>query len=99
MPEKENAYGVYGNESGQLPPSTSTTTTNLLPNSKYLPKNYNPVAYVTAPEDALMKPIPIISTIIVITLMAITTTEVNNSIKPSLKGEGREYYYNNKDQL
>ncbi|XP_059291018.1 uncharacterized protein LOC132044533 [Lycium ferocissimum] len=29
----------------------STTANNLIPNNKYLPKNYNPVAYVTAPQD------------------------------------------------
>ncbi|XP_055807036.1 uncharacterized protein LOC129875835 [Solanum dulcamara] len=47
MPENENAYGVYG----QLPPSTPTPNTNLIPNNKYLRKNYNPVAYVTVPRD------------------------------------------------
>ncbi|MCD7464472.1 hypothetical protein HAX54_052821 [Datura stramonium] len=34
-----------------IPPSTLTPTTNLLPNNKYLPKNYNPVAYVTVPDE------------------------------------------------
>lgn len=47
MTENENAYGVYG----QLPPSTPTPNTNLIPNNKYLPKNYNPVAYVTVPQN------------------------------------------------
>ncbi|KAI3495322.1 hypothetical protein L1887_37616 [Cichorium endivia] len=36
------AYGLYGHESGQLPPST---TANDLPAN--LPENYNPVAYTT----------------------------------------------------
>ncbi|XP_019239169.1 PREDICTED: putative uncharacterized protein DDB_G0282499 [Nicotiana attenuata] len=49
IPENENGYGVY-DESGQLSPSTTTPMNNLL-NSKYLPKNYNPVAYVTVPQD------------------------------------------------
>ncbi|XP_049345609.1 uncharacterized protein LOC125810127 [Solanum verrucosum] len=48
IPKNENAYGVYGHELGQLPPSTRTT--NLIPNNKYLPKNYNSVAYVTVPQ-------------------------------------------------
>ncbi|CAA2947300.1 Hypothetical predicted protein [Olea europaea subsp. europaea] len=53
LPENENVYGLYGHESGQLPPSTTTTTTaNGEPaTTKYRPKNYNPVAYVTEPED------------------------------------------------
>ncbi|KAI3456231.1 hypothetical protein Pfo_012894 [Paulownia fortunei] len=63
LPESENGYGLYGHESGQLPPSATTatgepaTTTTTLYNTeseqpvhKYLPKNYNPVAYVTQPE-------------------------------------------------
>ncbi|XP_009593819.1 protein E6-like [Nicotiana tomentosiformis] len=52
IPENENGYGVYGQESGQLSPFT-TTPMNNLPNSKYLPKNYDPVAYVTVPRDNL----------------------------------------------
>ncbi|CAI9755169.1 unnamed protein product [Fraxinus pennsylvanica] len=55
LPENENVYGLYGHESGQLPPSTTTTTTATdsgePATTKYLPKNYNPVAYVTEPED------------------------------------------------
>ncbi|KAL0300702.1 UNVERIFIED_CONTAM: protein E6 [Sesamum radiatum] len=51
LPENENSYGLYGHESGQLPPSTTTTTESKQPSHKYLPKNYNPVAYVTQPED------------------------------------------------
>ncbi|XP_016481910.1 uncharacterized protein LOC107802847 [Nicotiana tabacum] len=50
IPENENGYGVYDHESGQLSPST-TNPTNNIPNSKYLPKNYNPVAYVIVPQD------------------------------------------------
>ncbi|CAI9783683.1 unnamed protein product [Fraxinus pennsylvanica] len=63
LPQNENGYSLYGHESGQLPPSTTTatpaTTTTKIPYNtesekplnKYLPKNYNPVAYVTVPED------------------------------------------------
>ncbi|CAI9756465.1 unnamed protein product [Fraxinus pennsylvanica] len=65
LPQNENGYGLYGHESGQLPPSTTTTSTpsattttkipyntkSEKPLNKYLPKNYNPVAYVTVPED------------------------------------------------
>lgn len=66
LPENENAYGLYGHESGQLPPSATTTTVDPTttttattplntqsnqPVHKYLPKNYNPVAYVTKPEE------------------------------------------------
>ncbi|KAK6149945.1 hypothetical protein DH2020_017470 [Rehmannia glutinosa] len=60
LPENENGYGLYGHESGQLPPSATTgeptTTTPFTgafdqPAHKYLPKNYNPVAYVTKPDD------------------------------------------------
>ncbi|KAI3800850.1 hypothetical protein L1987_28949 [Smallanthus sonchifolius] len=39
---QDSSYGLYGHESGQLPPST---TTNNLPAN--LPENYNPVAYTT----------------------------------------------------
>ncbi|KZV53226.1 hypothetical protein F511_21483 [Dorcoceras hygrometricum] len=59
LPANENGYGLEGHESGQLPPyATATTTTtaaadstNAVPEEfrKYLPKNYNPVAYVTEP--------------------------------------------------
>ncbi|KAL2475327.1 Uncharacterized protein Adt_36063 [Abeliophyllum distichum] len=63
LPQNENGYGLYGHESGQLPPSTTTTvnpaattkipynTESEKPLNKYLPKNYNPVSYVTEPED------------------------------------------------
>ncbi|KAI3466697.1 hypothetical protein Pfo_023360 [Paulownia fortunei] len=61
LPENENGYGLYGHESGQLPPSATKTngeaatttaynTESKQPLHKYLPKNYNPVAYVTEPE-------------------------------------------------
>ncbi|CAN4078893.1 unnamed protein product [Withania somnifera] len=51
MPENENgAYGLYGHESVSTP-STNNANVNDLPNSKYLPKNYNPVSYVTVAED------------------------------------------------
>ncbi|XP_051126251.1 protein E6-like [Andrographis paniculata] len=58
IPDTENSYGLYGHESGQLPPSTTTATPQFTesdqqqqPPRKYLPKNYNPVAYVTQPEE------------------------------------------------
>ncbi|CAH9121994.1 unnamed protein product [Cuscuta epithymum] len=60
--ENENTYGLFSHEAGQLPPSattfnrqqTHTTPTQIsadIPNKKYLPKNYNPVAYITVAED------------------------------------------------
>lgn len=55
LPQNENGYSLYGHESGQLPPSTTTkipyNAESEKPLSKYLPKNYNPVAYVTESED------------------------------------------------
>ncbi|KAG8385517.1 hypothetical protein BUALT_Bualt03G0053500 [Buddleja alternifolia] len=75
LPDNENSYGLYGHESGQLPPSATTAdgkpaltttadgkpalttattpynTASKQPLPKYLPKNYNPTAYVTQPED------------------------------------------------
>ncbi|XP_073037402.1 uncharacterized protein [Primulina eburnea] len=52
--ENENGYGLYGHESGQLPPSTTGTsllnTESEAPLHRHLPKNYNPEAYVTEPE-------------------------------------------------
>nr|GMD91914.1 protein E6-like [Ipomoea batatas] len=55
-PENETGgYGLYGHESGQLPPSATAVNNHAeeeeVPYKKYLPKNYNPVAYVTVPED------------------------------------------------
>ncbi|KAL8192112.1 hypothetical protein R6Q57_028061 [Mikania cordata] len=38
------SYGLYGHQSGQLPPSTTVNNNNLPAN---LPENYNPVAYTT----------------------------------------------------
>ncbi|XP_047970231.1 protein E6 [Salvia hispanica] len=56
LPDNDNSYGLYGHESGLNPPSTTTATAEeefkQTPN-KYLPKNYNPVAYVTQPESDL----------------------------------------------
>ncbi|KAL7102853.1 hypothetical protein ACP275_08G144300 [Erythranthe tilingii] len=49
LPENENGYGLSGHNSVQLPPSATTESKQPLP--KYLPRNYNPVAYVTEPED------------------------------------------------
>ncbi|XP_073303486.1 uncharacterized protein [Primulina huaijiensis] len=67
LPENDNGYGLYGQESDQLPTSatepttsatttaepttTSTTAVSKEPLYKHLPKNYNPVAYVTEPEN------------------------------------------------
>ncbi|CAH9112158.1 unnamed protein product [Cuscuta europaea] len=63
--ENENSYGLFSHEAGQLPPSATTATTfdhqqahttptqisEDIPNKKYLPKNYNTVAYITVAED------------------------------------------------
>lgn len=56
LPENDNGYGLYGQESSNLPPSSAATTVpddreSKQPLNKYRPKNYNPVAYVTEPED------------------------------------------------
>ncbi|KAL0398559.1 UNVERIFIED_CONTAM: protein E6 [Sesamum radiatum] len=70
LPDNENSYGLYGHDTGVLPPSTTTTssseaatttgepasttlydTESKQPVHKYLPKNYNTVAYVTEPEE------------------------------------------------
>ncbi|KZV51120.1 homeobox protein 2-like [Dorcoceras hygrometricum] len=56
LPENGNRYGLYGQESGERPHSSADTTTpdgidSKQPLNKYRPKNYNPVAYVTQPED------------------------------------------------
>ncbi|KAG9133781.1 hypothetical protein Leryth_018383, partial [Lithospermum erythrorhizon] len=56
VPEDEQSYGLYAHESFNLPQSSVTSNNNnvddnFLNNAKYLPKNYNPVAYVTEPED------------------------------------------------
>ncbi|XP_075488943.1 uncharacterized protein LOC142527851 [Primulina tabacum] len=53
LPENDNGYGQ---ESSNLPPSSAATTVpddiqSKQPLNKYRPKNYNPVAYVTEPED------------------------------------------------
>ncbi|XP_075512514.1 uncharacterized protein LOC142548030 [Primulina tabacum] len=52
--ENENGYGLYGHESGQLPPSATGTsllyTESEVPLHRHLPKNYNPEAYVTEQE-------------------------------------------------
>ncbi|XP_076909435.1 uncharacterized protein LOC143566694 [Bidens hawaiensis] len=47
--QDSGSYGLYCHQSGQLPPSTATTTTNTNNNKlpSYLPENYNPVAYTT----------------------------------------------------
>ncbi|KAL2244429.1 protein E6 [Sesamum indicum] len=60
LPDNGNSYGLYGHDTGLLPPSTTTgepASTSLYdtetkqPVHKYLPKNYNTVAYVTEPEE------------------------------------------------
>lgn len=53
LPENDNGYGQ---KSRNLPPSSAATTVpddigSEQPLNKYRPKNYNPVAYVTEPED------------------------------------------------
>ncbi|GFQ01269.1 protein e6 [Phtheirospermum japonicum] len=48
LPDNEYGHGLYGHESGRLPPSATTTAAATF---KHLPRNYNPVAYVTEPED------------------------------------------------
>ncbi|KAG6419161.1 hypothetical protein SASPL_121373 [Salvia splendens] len=53
LPDNDNSYGLYGHESGQNPPSTTTAEEFKQPPNKYLPENYNPVAYVTQPESDL----------------------------------------------
>ncbi|PIN06552.1 hypothetical protein CDL12_20891 [Handroanthus impetiginosus] len=104
LPENENAYGLYGHESGQLPPSattpvtvepaattatgkpistaaTTTTPYNMessQPAHKYLPKNYNPVAYVTVPEG-------------------INDNEINNNNNNNYYN-GAQNYYNNQEE-
>ncbi|KAL3624868.1 hypothetical protein CASFOL_031536 [Castilleja foliolosa] len=54
LPDTQNGHGLYGHESGRLPPSTTTYKTEpnqARPINKYLPKNYNPVAYITEPDN------------------------------------------------
>ncbi|GAA0175104.1 hypothetical protein LIER_28349 [Lithospermum erythrorhizon] len=60
LPENENNYGLYAHQTVNLPPSSLTQNNNnknndddnnFPNNANYLPKNYNPVAYVTEPED------------------------------------------------
>ncbi|KAL1562658.1 hypothetical protein AAHA92_05219 [Salvia divinorum] len=45
LSENENSYGLYARNSSQSLPSTT------IPATERLPKNYNPVAYVTLPES------------------------------------------------
>nr|GME09270.1 protein E6-like [Ipomoea batatas] len=51
MQESENGgYGLYGRESTTAPKNLPYRDEEI-PNKKNLPKNYNPVSYVTVPED------------------------------------------------
>ncbi|KAH6790345.1 hypothetical protein C2S51_005351 [Perilla frutescens var. frutescens] len=90
LPENENSYGLYGHESGQNPPSTVATTPYSTefkqPDHKYLPKNYNPVAYVTQPENVNESPA--------------FTEERSFTTNPDNTNNGGEqnYYYNNQKQ-
>ncbi|KAK4421206.1 protein E6 [Sesamum alatum] len=86
LPENENVYGLYGHESGQLPPSATTTTAaynteSEQPVHKYLPKNYNPVAYVTQPEDVTE-----------------STTFTEDKAFTSTNSDNNNNYYNGGDQ-
>lgn len=45
--EPSEGYGLFGHESGQLPPSSTTNNNNYETKPSYLPENYNPVAYTT----------------------------------------------------
>lgn len=45
LSENENNYGLYARDSSQSLPSTT------IPSTERLPRNYNPVAYVTFPES------------------------------------------------
>ncbi|XP_073147349.1 uncharacterized protein [Henckelia pumila] len=52
--EKENGYGLYGRESRQQLPRPSTgaaAESGDRPNYRQLPRNYNPVAYLTETEE------------------------------------------------
>lgn len=86
LPENENVYGLYGHESGELPPSTTTTATasGEPATNKYRPKNYNPVAYVTEPEDMTT-----------FTEKSYTTVDPNNYGGGSETPNHRENYYRN----
>ncbi|XVE51388.1 hypothetical protein DITRI_Ditri02bG0036000 [Diplodiscus trichospermus] len=42
IPETQNGYGLYGHESGQLPPSTTTTTTKETYEPYVTPVKYHP---------------------------------------------------------
>ncbi|XP_047957132.1 protein E6-like [Salvia hispanica] len=89
LPENENSYGLYSQETGQNPPSTAAEYKQPL--NKYLPKNYNPVAYVTQPESEEERTF---------------TTNPNNNNNNDNEEEnrnsyysGEENYYNNQQQL
>ncbi|KAG6393714.1 hypothetical protein SASPL_144281 [Salvia splendens] len=89
LPANENSYGLYSHETGQNPPSTSAEYKQPL--NKYLPKNYNPVAYVTQPESEEERTF---------------TTNPNNNNNNNNDDEnrnsyysGEENYYNNQQQL
>ncbi|KAL1537844.1 protein E6-like [Salvia divinorum] len=92
LPENENSYGLYDHETGQNPPSTSAATEYKQPLNKYLPKNYNPVAYVTQPESDD-------GTAAFTEERTFTTNPDNNNVNRNSYYSGEENYYNNQQQL
>ncbi|KAL3615104.1 hypothetical protein CASFOL_040765 [Castilleja foliolosa] len=53
LPDNEKGHGLYGQDSGRLPNPSTTGTADpykTVPN-QYLPKNYNPVSYVSQLDD------------------------------------------------
>ncbi|KAL2253188.1 UNVERIFIED_CONTAM: Protein E6 [Sesamum indicum] len=89
LPENENSYGLYGHESGQLPPSTTAyDTESKQPSHKYLPKNYNPVAYVTQP-DVVSENTPFTED------KTFTSTNTDNN---NYYNGGDQNYYNNQQE-
>ncbi|KAL1560269.1 protein E6-like [Salvia divinorum] len=92
LPDNENSYGLYGHESGQNPPSTAEFKQ---PPNKYLPKNYNPVAYVTQPESDLNDSPAAFSEERTFT----TNPDNNNNNNNNNYYSGEQNYYNNQQQL
>ncbi|KAG6391996.1 hypothetical protein SASPL_146198 [Salvia splendens] len=83
LPENENSYGLYSQETGQNPPSTAAQPLN-----KYLPKNYNPVAYVTQPESEQER-----------TFTTNPNNYYNEEVNRNSYYSGEENYYNNQQPL
>ncbi|XP_057764443.1 protein E6-like [Salvia miltiorrhiza] len=100
LPENENSYGLYGHESGQNPPSTAAATTTTTPAAefkqpvnKYLPKNYNPVAYVTHPESDVNQ-----GTAAFPEESSFSATHPDNDNNRNNYYSGAQNYYNNNQQ-